>query len=195
MSPPPVTPCPDDAQPAPPLQSDDPLAPSDPTPPAREESDEPGVSLLDGKQAQLRSGADPIPSRPPPKEDSDPRASSRYMVDWRIALVFDHKEEKLTFRGRTYDLSMNGTAMLTHHNVFSKAPVTILLAPPPLHKGGSKKVIEIQAHQVYAVYSGEHSCFRLGFKFIKFKGDGKDILRETLAHYQPSYYKGDKSLG
>lgn len=104
-------------------------------------------------------------------------------------------EEKLTFQGRTYDLSMNGTAMLTRNNVSSPAPVTILLAPPPLHKGGGKKVIEIQAHQVYAVYSGPLACFRLGFNFVKFKGDGKNALKDMLSHYQPSAYRGDKMLG
>ncbi|MFA6311561.1 MAG: hypothetical protein WCV99_07780 [Sterolibacterium sp.] len=136
-----------------------------------------------------------VPAAPTPLKDvKELRASPRYMVAWRIALVFDEGVEKLTYQGRTYDLSMNGTAMLTHHNVFSKGPVTILLAPPPLHKGGSKKVIEIHARQIYSVYSGALSSFRLGFDFVSFKGDGKKILKDMLSHYQPSAYRGDKSL-
>lgn len=134
------------------------------------------------------------PAEPAPLKDvRDLRATPRYMVDWRIALVFDEGEEKFTYQGRTYDLSMNGTAMLTHHNVFAKGPVTVLLAPPPLHKGGSKKVIEIHARQIYSVYSGALSCFRLGFDFVGFKGDGKKILKDMLGHYQPSAYRGNKS--
>jgi len=127
-----------------------------------------------------------------PSSEKDLRNSARYLVDWKMALVFDEAGEKLTFQGRTFDLSINGTAMLTHDNVHSEAPVTILLAPPPLHKGGSKKVIEIQARQAYSVYSGSLSCFRLGFDFIKFKGDGKEILREMFLHYQPTPGKGTK---
>lgn len=135
----------------------------------------------------------PATPKAEPKGGKDLRASARYMVDWKMALIFDRGEEKLTYQGRTFDLSMHGTAMLTRHNVFSKTPVTILLAPPPLHKGGSKKVIEIQCHQVYSVYSGAQSCFRLGLNFVKFKGDGKNILRETLAHYGPSSYRGSQA--
>jgi hypothetical protein len=122
------------------------------------------------------------------------RESLRYLVHWKIALVFDEAENKPIFHGRTFDLSLEGTAMLTRHNVFSEAPVTALLAPPPLHRGERKKVIEIHALQIYSVYSGATECFRLGLQFLKFKDDGFEILKERLTHHQPSYYKGDKLL-
>ena len=120
------------------------------------------------------------------------RESPRYLVRWKIALVFDEAENKPIFHGRSFDLSLHGTAMHTRHNVFTAARVTVLLAPPPLHRGGIKKVIEIQARQVYSVYSGATSCFRLGLQFIKFKDDGLALLKERLTHHQPSYFKGDK---
>ena len=140
--------------------------------------------------SEQTADADAQTSTLPSTKGADLRASPRYMVDWKIALVFGEGTEKLTFQGRTFDLSMHGTAMLTHDNVFSRAPVTILLAPPPLRTAYRKKVIEIQAHQAYSVYSGSLSCFRLGFKFIRFKGDGEHILEDMLSHYQPSLYKG-----
>lgn len=124
----------------------------------------------------------------------DNRESPRYLVHWRIALVFDEAENKPIYHGRTFDLSLHGTAMHTRHNVFTEAPVTVLLAPPPLHRGGGKKVIEIHARQVYSVYSGATECFRLGLQFLKFKDDGFEIFKERLTHHQPSYYRGDKLL-
>ena len=124
----------------------------------------------------------------------DKRESPRYLVQWKIALVFDEAENKPIFHGRTFDLSLHGTAMHTRHNVFTNAPVTVLLAPPPLHRGEKKKVIEIQAHQVYSVYSGAAECFRLGLHFLKFKDDGLAILKERLTHHQPSYFRGDKLI-
>ena len=164
-------------------------------------------STVASSQDHIDSSADPstrtkqaLPEQPadansptstlPATKGEGLRASPRYMVDWKIALVFGEGTGKLTFRGRTFDLSMHGTAMLTHANVFSKSPVTILLAPPPLRRVDSNKVIEIQAQQAYSVYSGSLSCFRLGFKFIRFKGDGKHILEDMLSHYQPSLYTG-----
>lgn len=115
----------------------------------------------------------------------DHRNAERYPVRWKIALIFDEEEHKPTYHGRTHDLSLSGTAMLTDVNVYTTAPVVILLAPPPLHKGHRQKVIEIKARQAYCVYSGETACFRLGFQFVHFKGDGLKVLKERLTHHQP----------
>lgn len=113
------------------------------------------------------------------------RSADRYHVRWKIALIFDEAEHKPTFHGRTHDLSLIGTGMHTDINIFTSSPVVVLLAPPPLHKGHRQKVIEIRARQVYAVYSGESSCFRLGLEFDSFKGDGLQILKQRLEHHQP----------
>lgn len=117
--------------------------------------------------------------------DKDKRSADRYHVRWKIALIFDELEHKPTYHGRTHDLSLVGTAMLTHSNIFTSSPVVILLAPPPLRQNHRQKVIEIQACQVYAVYSGEASCFRLGFEFIDFKDDGLQVLKDRLKHHVP----------
>lgn len=113
------------------------------------------------------------------------RSSARYHVRWKIALIFDEVEQKPTFHGRTHDLTLLGTGMLTHRDVFTDSPVVVLLAIPPLHRNGRQKVIEIRAKQVYSVYSGETFCFRLGLEFINFKGDGLGILIEGLSHRVP----------
>ncbi|MCX7179268.1 MAG: PilZ domain-containing protein [Proteobacteria bacterium] len=115
----------------------------------------------------------------------DHRNAERYLVRWRIALVFDEHDNKPTYHGRTHDLSLSGTGMVTEANVFTEAPVVILLAPPPLYEKHRPKIIEIAARQVYCVYSGALSGFHLGFQFTYFKGDGLQMIRERLEHHQP----------
>ncbi|MFA7270760.1 MAG: PilZ domain-containing protein [Sterolibacterium sp.] len=115
----------------------------------------------------------------------DHRNAKRYLVRWKIALIFDEEEHRPTYHGRTHDLSLNGTGMLTSTNVFTSSPVVILLAPPPLYKNHRQKIIEIRARQVYCVYSGELACFHLGFQFTNFKDDGLQVLNERLVHHQP----------
>jgi hypothetical protein len=113
------------------------------------------------------------------------RSLARYHVRWKIALIFDEVDQKPTFHGRTHDLTLVGTGMLTHRDVFTDSPVVVLLAIPPLHRSGRQKVIEIRARQAYSVYSGETFCFRLGLEFLGFKGDGLRILMEALSHRHP----------
>ncbi len=115
--------------------------------------------------------------------DKNNRSAERYHVRWKIALVFDEAEHRPTFHGRTYDLSLVGTGMHTNVNLFTTSQVMVLLAPPPLHKGERQKIIEIRARQVYAVYSGESACFRLGFEFVYFKGEGLQVLKQRLVHH------------
>jgi hypothetical protein len=110
------------------------------------------------------------------------RNLARYKVRWKIAAIYDELDHKPTFHGKTHDLTLVGTGMLTHTDVFSDSPVVILLAIPPLHRSGKQRIIEIAARQVYSVYSGETSCFRLGLEFLQFKGDGFEILKEGLSH-------------
>lgn len=113
------------------------------------------------------------------------RSEARYHVRWKIALVFDEVEHRPTYHGKTHDLTMVGTGMLTHTDVFTESPVVILLAVPPLHRDHRPKVIEIRARQIYSVYSGETFCFRLGLEFVYFKDDGLKILQEGLSHHHP----------
>ncbi|MBI3526282.1 MAG: hypothetical protein HY066_17460 [Betaproteobacteria bacterium] len=109
----------------------------------------------------------------------------RYRVNWKIALIFDEAEHRPTYLGTTYDLTMIGTAMLMHHDVFTEHPVTVVLAIPPLHRDHRARVIEITARQAYSVYSGETSCFRLGLEFDSFKAGGLSILRNRLSSHRP----------
>lgn len=116
---------------------------------------------------------------------ADGQNSPRYFVYWKMAIVFEDQEKKPTYHGRTHDLSLVGTAMLTHVNLHKTAsPVIVLLAPPPLHLKDRPKIIEVKARQLDAVYTGKHMCFRLGFAFHEFKNDGFDYLSDRLKHHK-----------
>lgn len=134
--------------------------------------------------AGLQHASPPVDGLPR-KLGPEHRQSIRYSVNWKIALVFEDQEHKPTFHGRSHDLSLTGTGMLTDVNLYTEAPVIILLAPPPLHLGHRQKIIEIKARQQYVVYSGETRCWRLGFAFLEFKDNGFDVLRDRLQHHQP----------
>jgi len=113
------------------------------------------------------------------------RILQRYRVSWKIALIFDETEHRPTYHGRTHDLTLVGTGMLIHRDVFTELPVAVLLAIPPAHRDRRQQVIEIRARQAYSVYSGETYCFRLGLEFDHFKGDGLEILKEGLSRHRP----------
>ncbi len=108
-----------------------------------------------------------------------------YLVRWRMALVYDDRENAPTYHGRTHDLNLSGTCMLAHVNMLRpRTPVILLLRPPPLDVKERPRVIEVRSQQLDSVYTGEHMCFRLGFSFQEFKNNGLDFLRERLRMYR-----------
>jgi len=148
----------------------------------------PSRAAVDGSPGPAGSGAAVFRSNPGHAHvvsDVNHRGADRYHVRWKLALVFDKQERRETFHGRTHDLSLTGTGMQTNVNVFSRSPLVLLLAPPPLQAGQRRRIIEIRARQVYAVYSGATSCFRLGFAFTGFKDDGLEVLKQMLSHHSP----------
>lgn len=127
---------------------------------------------------------------------NDVRSTDRYLVRWKMAVVFDGQEGRPTYHGRTHDLSLSGTGMLTNVNLKkSKSSVIVLLAPPPLSRKERPKLIEIRARQLDVVYSGANRSFRLGFAFLEFKNDGIDFLRDRLRTQRPvAFTRATKEL-
>lgn len=121
---------------------------------------------------------------PPSNENKKPlRQHPRYFLFWRIALLFDDTGERITFHGKTCDLSLYGAAMHTHHNIACGGKLIVLLAPPPLSAGERQKLIEIKAQIVYSVYSSKSMCFRIGLQFLSFTGKGREVLAQRLEHH------------
>jgi c-di-GMP-binding flagellar brake protein YcgR len=105
----------------------------------------------------------------------------RHRIQWRIALVHKNGDKNDIYHGRTSDLSATGANILVDHNIFVMGEVVLLLAIPPLHAGLKETLLEIDSRMVYTVLTAEHSQFRIGLRFLHFKGEGKRILTETLS--------------
>ena len=110
------------------------------------------------------------------------RRSPRYRAHWRVAIVCENDTTREIFHGRSHDISLTGISVYSDHNIFVESPVTILLAIPPLEKGQPKKIIEIRSKMLYTILASNNRGFRIGLKFVRFKGDGKKMLSENIIH-------------
>lgn len=111
----------------------------------------------------------------------DDRRSIRHPLKWKVAVVFDKTDNRPTFHGVTHDISVDGASILTDLNIYAKQTLTMLLAIPPLHTGQRKTIVEIRARMMYTVLSSEFDCFRIGFHFESFKGDGRNTLEKAMS--------------
>jgi c-di-GMP-binding flagellar brake protein YcgR len=114
------------------------------------------------------------------KKSEEQRADKRHPFHWPVAIVFDSTEDQDIYHGITYDVSVNGCAILTEHNIFSDQPVSVLLSPPNEQPGRGRTIIEIKARMVYTVLSAGHRKFRCGIQFLKFKGKGRATLKHKI---------------
>lgn len=109
------------------------------------------------------------------------RKYERYLVHWKIAVVFDSAiEGRERFYGKTDDISMSGISLYSDHNIFVEAPVTVLVSIPGYHNDGRNKVVEIRCQMVYTYLCSKGNGFRTGLRLIKFKDEGKKIMRAAL---------------
>ncbi|MHB9117253.1 MAG: PilZ domain-containing protein [Burkholderiales bacterium] len=111
------------------------------------------------------------------------RSYSRYVVDWRVAIVNENDEERHIFHARANDISMGGVSLLCDENVFFTQSVILLIAVPPFTYGGKEKIIEIRCRTLYTVLAASVRQFRLGFHFLEFRGDSKNVLESYFAHH------------
>ena len=109
------------------------------------------------------------------------RKHYRHPVRWRVAIVNKSSGKNDIYHGRTYDVSMSGISILLEHNMAFTPEVVILLAIPPMHQGQKETILEIQCGLTHSVLDSAHNLFRLGMRFIHFKGDGKRILSDVLS--------------
>lgn len=109
------------------------------------------------------------------------RKHYRHPIHWRIAIVHKNGDKNDIYHGRTNDLSVWGASVLVDHNIFMMSEVVLLLAIPPLHAGQKETIVEIQCRMAYTVLDSEQSQFRIGIRFLHFKGEGKRILSDVLS--------------
>jgi hypothetical protein len=126
------------------------------------------------------------------KHSIENRKEKRYPFHWKVAIVFDNAEGQDTFHGVTHELSMSGCSILTEHNVFSERPVSILLSLPKDHQKDKKRIVEVRARMIYTVLSSGHQKFRCGIHFVRFKEDGRAMLKKTLSSRIMSTFVDDE---
>lgn len=113
--------------------------------------------------------------------DSNNRKYYRHPVRWRVAIVNKSGGKNEIYHGRTFDVSMSGISILLERNMTFTSEVVVLLAIPPIHQGLKETIVEIECSLTHSVLDSVHSQFRLGMKYILFKGDGKRILSDVLS--------------
>ena len=109
------------------------------------------------------------------------RKHYRHPVHWRVAIVHKKGDKNDIYHGKTHDLSVWGASILVDHNIFMMSEVVLLLAVPPLHMGQKETIVEIECRMAYTVLDSEQSQFRIGIRFLHFKGEGKHILSDILS--------------
>ncbi|GAB7127323.1 hypothetical protein JCM19000A_18300 [Silvimonas sp. JCM 19000] len=112
---------------------------------------------------------------------SNKRNEARYLVNWRVAIVYQDKDSHLSFRGRAFDIGMGGFSLHSDYSLPVSDRVTVLISVPAAAAGMRARIVEVKSRVVYTVLSSEFDGFRTGVYFTEFKGDGEALLKHTLA--------------
>ncbi|MBM3116893.1 PilZ domain-containing protein [Jeongeupia naejangsanensis] len=115
-----------------------------------------------------------------------PRGEPRYLLNWRVSLVYQDAGKRQTFRGRVFDLSRTGFSLLSDHNLPVSDQVTVLISVPPMAAGQRPRILEVKSRVLYTVLSSEFQQFRVGVRFLDFKADGRRYLDANLATRVPA---------
>ena len=116
-------------------------------------------------------------------KDADRRECPRSCLRLKLVVLYPQIEgrpAKPMFHGKTSDISMSGLSMLVDYNVFQEGEVTVVLALPPAHARGPRKVVTSTAEMTYAIHSSKLDAFKIGLAFRAFRGDGKALLEAVL---------------
>ena len=113
--------------------------------------------------------------------DIGKRKDYRHLLHWRVAIVNKGREQNDIYHGRTHDISLSGVSILLDRNISFTSEVIVLLAVPPVIVGQKETILEVQCSTMYTLLDSEHDQFRLGMKFIQFKGEGKIILTDIIS--------------
>jgi hypothetical protein len=106
------------------------------------------------------------------------RSHRRYLVKWKIAIVYEGGSGKRTYYGRINDISLGGLSVHCDHNIFYEDKVILLLMMPPLTVGAKPKILEIGCRMIYTILSQQE--FRIGLEFLNFRKGEKSLLSERL---------------
>ncbi|HEY3432925.1 MAG TPA: PilZ domain-containing protein [Rhodocyclaceae bacterium] len=109
----------------------------------------------------------------------DHRKHPRHPLHLKVILHLPGADAKI-LHGETYDVSLDGAAIHTEHNVFTGEEFLVELLLPPEITGKAPQSLKIHARMVYTLYSSTHYCFRSGLFFRKFQGNSLALLETKL---------------
>ena len=107
------------------------------------------------------------------------RASKRYRVRWKAAVVFDKTVDRPILHTETHDLSTGGAAIRSEYGDLTGTFITLLLAQPGAAEQTSK-MIKVRAKVVSCVPTTDKPGFRHGLSFVRSPDDGLSALEELL---------------
>jgi len=117
---------------------------------------------------------------PPQAPKIEQRTYPRHLIDWRVAVVNENDADRKTYHGRACNISLGGVSILCEHNIFFAESVILLLSMPSRSPGSRPRIIEVTSQTLHTVLVLNQPQFRIGFRFLKFKRDGKRRLEEYL---------------
>lgn len=112
---------------------------------------------------------------------SDHRITPRYNKRLRAVLITDESGKRVSFQGKTQDISSDGTSFVSEYNIAVARPVTVYLMLDPGDAKHAPVVFEAQCNIVSSVLSPQQGGFRLGLQFTKMVGEGRQVLQKFLA--------------
>ncbi|WP_169307186.1 PilZ domain-containing protein [Chitiniphilus eburneus] len=117
---------------------------------------------------------------------AEQRHEARFLVNWRVAIVYEEREQRLSFRGRAFDISHGGFSLHSDFSLPMSDKVTVLISIPAVSAGQRPKVVEVKSRVIYTVLSNEFGLFRTGVQFVEFKADGRESLDFHLSYRNPA---------
>lgn len=112
----------------------------------------------------------------PWRDGSERRSERRYLVRWRVVVRGTNGD---SYVGTTCDLSLSGAAILLDSNCEVRSPVMLHLGIPSVTNFDLERRADIVAERVYTILDSRHQCFRVGFRFVQYRG-GRAALERRL---------------
>ena len=101
-------------------------------------------------------------------------------MQWEASVVFDRSQARPVLHAKTQDLSEVGASIFSQQGDLTGSVVTLLLAQPPRRGGEDPKVLRLKARVISTARTPEMTQYRHGLSFIRYPGDGLEVLAKTL---------------
>jgi hypothetical protein len=116
-------------------------------------------------------------------QNEERREDPRTRLRLRLAVVYPERAGhpvRPIYHANTHDICMSGLSVIVDDNIYFDGEITVQLALPPVHSWASQKTITATAAMTYAIHSSKLGAFKIGMRFLEFKGEGNALLQAAL---------------